>query len=149
VIVVSSSAAKLDKALALGAHDGIDSVQHPQWHKEVRRMTAGRGVDHVIEVGGAGTLERSLGAVCFGGSVHLIGVLSSGNINPFAILGSACTVRGVLVGSRELFEQMNGVISAKAMRPVVDRVFSFAGAREAYRELEAARHMGKIVIRID
>jgi NADPH:quinone reductase-like Zn-dependent oxidoreductase len=149
VIVISSSDAKLDKAYALGAHDGINYVSHPEWHSEVRRLTGGRGVDHVIEVGGAGTLERSLGAVCFGGAVHLIGVLSSGQINPFGILGSACTVRALLVGSREMFEQMNDVISSKSMRPLIERVFSFANARQAYQELEAAKHMGKVVIRID
>lgn len=149
VIAISSSDAKLERACALGASDRVNYANHPEWHKEVRRLTGGRGVDHVIEVGGAGTLERSLGAVRFGGTVHLIGVLSAGQVNPFAILGSACTVRGILVGSREMFERMNETISAKALRPLIERVFPFAEARQAYRELEAAGHMGKIVVRID
>lgn len=149
VAAVSSSDAKLERAAALGARDLVNYCTHPEWHREIRRLTDGRGVDHVVEVGGAGTLERSLGAVRFGGSVHLIGVLTAAQINPLAVLTKAITLRGMLVGSRAMFEQMNDAISTSGLRPVVERVYPFDDVPRAYRELQAARHVGKLVIRFD
>ena len=147
VIATSSSEAKLARLLEMGASDGVNYRTTPEWDKRVRELTAGRGVDHVVEVGGAGTLARSLNAVRQGGRVSLIGVLSGGGqVDPLPVLRRNITLQGIYVGSREMFEDMNRAIQTNAMRPVIDRVFPFAEAPAAYRHLEAAGHFGKIVI---
>lgn len=145
-LATSSSDAKLAKAQSLGASTLINYRTHPEWDEEVRKATGGRGVDHVVEVGGAGTLQRSIGAACHGGAVHLIGVLTGGTINPFPILFNTTHVRGVFVGSKEMFGNMNRMITLHGIRPVIDRVFPFAEARSATRYMEGASHVGKIVI---
>lgn len=149
VIATSSSDAKLAQAQALGADHLINYKAHPEWDQRVREITGGRGVDHVVEVGGAGTLQRSISAARHGGAVHLIGVLTGGEINPMPILFNTTTVRGVFVGSRDMFETMNRLITARQIKPVIDRVFSFADSRAALRHLEGATHFGKVVIRIE
>ncbi len=149
VIATSSSEEKLSRLLELGAFAGVNYRTTPQWDKRVRELSGGRGVDHVVEVGGAGTLARSLNAVRQGGRVSLIGVLTgAGEVDPTPVLRKAITLQGIFVGSREMFEEMNRAIETAAMRPLVDRVFPFAQAREAYRYLESAAHFGKIVIRL-
>lgn len=148
VIATSSSDAKLERARALGASDGVNYKQVPEWQAAVRELTGGAGVDHVVEVGGPGTLQRSIAATRLGGSVSLIGVLTRGQIDPLPILGGGVIVRGVYVGSRQMFEAMNRAISLHRIVPVIDRVFAFEQAREAYDTLKAATHVGKIVIRI-
>jgi NADPH:quinone reductase-like Zn-dependent oxidoreductase len=150
VIATSSSPSKLEQARALGAADGIDYHEMPEWGAEARRLTGGRGVDHVIEIGGAGTLPRSVAATRFGGSVHLIGTaLTDGAIDPAPIMRSGVTLRGVRVGSREMFEAMNRALAFHGLRPVIDRAFPFEAARDAYRYLESRQHVGKVVVRID
>jgi len=149
VIVTSSSDGKLAQAKALGASDGVNYRQHPDWQHEVLRLTDGRGVDHVVEVGGAGTLARSVDACRIGGQVHLIGVLTSGEINPTPILRRNTILRGIYVGSRQMFEAMNRAIALHKIAPVIDRVFDFEQAQDAYRYLAAQSHVGKVVIRID
>ena len=147
VIATSSSAAKLARARALGAAEGIDYRAQPDWQDAVRDLTGGRGADFVVEVGGAGTLPRSISAARIGGEVALIGVLTGGQIDPAPIMRRNITLRGIFVGSREMFEAMNRAIAQHQMRPVIDRVFPFAAARDAYRHLEGASHVGKVVIR--
>ena len=149
VIATSSSDDKLAKAKALGADHLVNYKTHPDWEKSVRELTGGRGVDHVVEVGGAGTLQRSIAAARHGGAVHLIGVLTGGQIDPTAILFNTTLLRGVFVGSRDMFESMNRLISARQIKPVIDRVFPFAEARAALAHLEGASHFGKVVISID
>ena len=149
VIVTSSSDGKLAQAKALGASDGVNYRQHPDWQHEVLRLTGGRGVDHVVEVGGAGTLARSVEATRIGGQVHLIGVLTSGEINPTPILRRNTILRGIYVGSRQMFEAMNRAIALHKIAPVIDRVFDFEQAQDAYRYLAAQSHVGKVVIRIE
>ena len=149
VIATSSSDAKLDKARSLGAHETINYRTTPDWEKEVRRLTGGAGVDHVVEVGGTGTLPRSIGSTRAGGHIELVGLLAEGEpIDPLAILGASCTVRGVMVGSREMFEAMNRVIALHAIEPVIDRVFGLDEAKVALAYLAQAKHVGKVVIRI-
>ena len=148
VIATSSSDAKLAKALGLGASDGINYRDHPEWQERVQALTNGRGVDHVVEVGGAGTLPRSVEAARIGGQVHLIGVLTGGEINPTPILRRNVILRGIYVGSRQMFEAMNAAISLHQIRPVIDRVFDFGEARDAYNHLKGQTHVGKVVIRI-
>ncbi|HZE46548.1 MAG TPA: NAD(P)-dependent alcohol dehydrogenase [Xanthobacteraceae bacterium] len=149
VIATSSSDAKLEQAKALGATDLVNYRSHPDWEKEVVRLTGGRGVDRVVEVGGAGTVPRSIAATRIGGSVSLIGVLTAGTpFEPTPLIGRSVTLRGLYVGSRQMFEAMNRHIALNGIRPVIDRVFSFEEAKQAYRHLEAAGHVGKIVIGI-
>src|SRR5205807_983159 len=149
VIITSSSDAKLERARALGASDGINYKATPDWAERVRALTGGRGVDHVVEVGGAGTLGQSLRAVRVGGFIALIGVLSGpGEANPLPILMKNVRVQGIYVGSGETFAAMNRAIALHRLRPVVDRVFPFAEAPAAFRHLESGAHFGKVVIRL-
>jgi NADPH:quinone reductase-like Zn-dependent oxidoreductase len=149
VLITSSSDAKLERALRLGAADGINYKTTPDWEERVRERTGGAGVDHVVELGGAGTLGKSLRAVRTGGRISLIGVLTGGGgqVNPLPILMKNVRVQGIYVGSREMFEAMNRAIALHQLRPVVDRVFPFAEAREALRYLESGAHFGKVCIR--
>lgn len=150
VIVTSSSDEKLRRARELGAVDGVNYRAIPAWDKRVRELTGGRGVDLVVEVGGAGTLPQSLKAVRTGGRISLIGVLSgtAGEINPLPIVMKNIRVQGIFVGSRDMFEAMNRAIAVHHLHPVVDRIFPFDEAREALRYLESGTHFGKICIRI-
>lgn len=151
VIATSSSNAKLEKAKALGADEVINYKTHPDWATEVKRLTGGRGVDHVIEIGGTGTLAQSIGSVNIGGIVSLVGLLAAvdaPSMNPMPILTSGAIVRGVLVGSRELFENMNRAIAHHRIKPVIDSVFPFDQAAKALQALHAQQHVGKIVIKI-
>jgi NADPH:quinone reductase-like Zn-dependent oxidoreductase len=142
VISTSSSDEKLGRARQLGATDTINYKAMPEWEKEVQRLTEGRGVDHVVEVGGPGTLPRSLRSV--------IGLLTGGGgeINPLVLIPRAAVMRGIYVGSREMFLDMNRAIVATGIKPVVDRTFDFDRAPDAYRHLESGTHFGKVVIRI-
>jgi NADPH:quinone reductase-like Zn-dependent oxidoreductase len=146
VIATSSSDEKLARVLALGASHGINYKTHPDWDKEVMRLTGGSGVDHVVEVGGAGTLERSIAASRIAGHIALIGVLTGGQINPTAIMRKSLTVHGIYVGSRAMFEAMNHAITSAGLRPAIDRTFGFDEARDAYRHMQSGAHFGKVVV---
>jgi NADPH:quinone reductase-like Zn-dependent oxidoreductase len=114
-------------------------------------ITDGRGVDLTLEVGGAGTLSKTLRATRHGGAISLIGVLTgiSGDVQLAPILHKAIALHGIYVGSRAIFEAMNTTIALHRLEPVIDRTFSYAESIEAFRHLEAAQHFGKVVIRID
>ncbi len=150
VLITSSSDEKLKRALERGASAGTNYKSAPDWEKWAIQLTHGRGVDHVVEVGGAGTLGRSLKAVRPGGRVSLIGVLSGGNgeISLYPLLMKNVCVQGIFVGSREMFEAMNRAIGAHRMQPVVDRVFGFTEVREALHYMESGSHFGKVCIRV-
>lgn len=149
VIATSSSDEKLEQVLQLGASDGINYKQTPDWGKKVRELTAGDGVDYVVEVGGAGTLTESLRAVRYGGQISLIGVLTGGSaeINTASILMKNVKVQGIYVGSREMFEAMNSAIALHKLHPICDRVFDFHQAPQALKYMETGSHFGKICIR--
>jgi NADPH:quinone reductase-like Zn-dependent oxidoreductase len=148
VIATSSSDAKLERARALGASDGVNYKDTPEWQIAVRDLTGGRGVDHVVEVGGPGTLQRSVQSTRSGGWVTLIGVLTRGTLDPLAVFAGGAIIRPIYVGSRQMFEAMNAAIALHGIEPVIDRVFSFDEAKEAYRHLKGASHVGKVVITI-
>jgi NADPH:quinone reductase-like Zn-dependent oxidoreductase len=150
VIVTSSSDAKLARARSLGASDGINYKTVPEWEEKVRALT-GQGVDHVVEVGGAGTLGKSLRAVRMGGTVSLIGVLAgaAAQVNPMPVLMKNVRVQGIFVGSRDMFEAMNRAVALHQMRPVVDRVFPFLEIRAALQHMESGAHFGKICLSIE
>ena len=149
ILATSSSNAKLERVAQLGASAGINYKENADWDKAVRALTGGVGVDHVVEVGGAGTLPHSLRAVRMGGCISLIGVLADGGgqVSPLPILMKNVRVQGIYVGSREMFEAMNRAIALHQLRPVVDRVFAFQEIQEALRYLESGAHFGKIVLR--
>lgn len=151
IIATSSSDEKLRRSQQLGADETINYKTTPDWEKQVYQLTNRTGVDHVVEVGGAGTLPKSLQAVRIGGSISLIGVLSGkGNdIDPMPILFKSLTVQGIYVGSREMFEAMNQVLQEHQIKPIIDRVFPFNEAQEAYRYLKSAAHFGKVVIQLE
>jgi NADPH:quinone reductase-like Zn-dependent oxidoreductase len=150
VIITSSSDKKLERARQLGASNCINYKASPNWDRQARELTGGIGVDHVIEVGGAGTFARSLNAVRIGGHIAVIGVLSGTAISMdlIPLLMQKLRVFGVLVGPRESFEAMNRAIALHALRPVIDRVFAMAEAKEAFRYMESGAHFGKICIRV-
>ena len=148
VIATSSSSAKLARVKELGASDGINYKETPNWEEKVRELTGGVGVDHVVEVGGAGTFNQSLKAVRTGGTISLIGVLAGkGEPNLMPLLMKSVRVHGIYVGSREMFEAMNRAIALHQMKPVVDRVFGFNEIQAALKHMESGAHFGKICVR--
>jgi NADPH:quinone reductase-like Zn-dependent oxidoreductase len=149
VIQTSSSDAKIERLRAIGAHGTVNYKTTPEWDKPVRQLTNGLGVDHVVEVGGAGTLPLSSKAVRRGGHIALIGVLAGrGEFDPRLMMLRGVRLQGIYVGSREMFEEMNRAVSLAEMRPVVDRVFGFEELPGALAYLESGAHFGKVCIRV-
>jgi NADPH:quinone reductase-like Zn-dependent oxidoreductase len=150
VIITSSSDDKLARAKALGANHGINYRTTPDWEKAALGFTGGRGVDHVVEVGGAATLARSFGAIRVGGKISMIGGLSgpATELNPGLIFARRANVQGISVGSMQMFEAMSRAITANGIKPVLDKVFAFDEAQAAYRHMASGAHFGKIVIRV-
>jgi NADPH:quinone reductase-like Zn-dependent oxidoreductase len=147
VIATSSSAAKAERLKKMGAEAVIDYRATPDWDKETMKLTGGRGADITVEVGGAGTLPRSFLATRLGGRIVVIGLLSGmAEVDPMPILRRNLRVQGLYVGNRQMFEAMNRAIEVAGLKPVIDKVFPFAQARDAYRHLKSQNHFGKIVI---
>jgi NADPH:quinone reductase-like Zn-dependent oxidoreductase len=148
-IVTSSSDQKLERVRSLGAHETINYKRNPDWELEARKLTGGVGVNHVIEVGGSGTLPRSLKAVRMGGAVSVIGALSGAepNVRPTDILMNSIRVQGIYVGSRLMFERLNRAIDLHVIKPVIDRTFPWTEYKEALRHMEGQSHFGKICLR--
>jgi NADPH:quinone reductase-like Zn-dependent oxidoreductase len=150
VIATSSSEAKLERLRLMAADDVLNYKTTPEWDKAARALTNGIGVDHIVEVGGAGTLPLSVKAVKRGGHIALIGVLAGQReFDPRLLLLKAIRLQGIFVGSREMFEEMNRAISLTGLRPVVDRVFRFEEALDAMRYMETGAHFGKVCIRVN
>ena len=145
-VIISKDDAKLERARTLGAWKTINYLQHPDWEREVVRLTDGRGVDVTVEVGGAGTLERSIQATRVAGTVALIGVLTGGRIDPVAIMRKSIRLQGIYVGSRRMFVDMNRAIAAHELRPVIHERFAFTEAKAAFHALARAEHLGKLVV---
>ncbi|MCE0483628.1 MAG: NAD(P)-dependent alcohol dehydrogenase [Methylacidiphilales bacterium] len=150
VILISSSDAKLERARAMGVDHTINYRTEPDWEKRVLEMTGGHGVNLTLEVGGIGTLAKTLKATCHAGRVSLIGVLSgvAGDIQIGPILHKMITVNGIYVGSRVMFEDMNRMITQHGLEPVIDRVFPFEESPAAFRHLELGQHLGKVLLRL-
>jgi NADPH:quinone reductase-like Zn-dependent oxidoreductase len=149
VIVTSKSDAKIERAKRLGASGGVNYTTHASWGDKVLELSGG-GVDQVIEVGGTGTLGRSMNAVRMGGRVSLIGVLSGvgAEINPMPILAKQIQLQGVFVGSREMFESMNTAIGLHGLKPVIDKIFEFDQFHEAMNWVASGSHFGKVIVRV-
>ncbi|MDV6237569.1 NAD(P)-dependent alcohol dehydrogenase [Leptospira ellisii] len=151
VIATSSSDEKLEKVKALGADETINYAEKPNWEKEVRRITDMKGADLVIEVGGAGTLQKSISSTKPWGTIALIGVLAGGEsdkLSLFPILMQGIRVQGIIVGSRRNFEDMNRAVQINGIKPVVDEVYSFEETPKAFETLKAGKHFGKVCIEI-
>ena len=148
-IVTSSSDAKLDRARSLGAVETINYRSHPEWQDEVKRRTGGRGVDLVVEVGGKGTMPRSIEAVRMGGTVVVIGGVGGGDgagVEPGALIRGAKHLAGIMVGSRTMLEDLVRFVETTGLKPIVDRRFAFDDAVAAYQHMRSGQHVGKVVI---
>ncbi|MFO0559314.1 MAG: NAD(P)-dependent alcohol dehydrogenase [Polyangiales bacterium] len=151
VIATTSSAEKAERLRSMGVDCVINYRETPNWSKPAREATGGRGVDVVVEVGGAGTLEQSLRAVKPGGRVSLIGVLAggAGEVNLLPVLMQDVRVQGVIVGSREHFEQMCRAIEGWKLAPVVDsKVFEMETIGAALTHMASGAHFGKVVVKV-
>jgi NADPH:quinone reductase-like Zn-dependent oxidoreductase/pimeloyl-ACP methyl ester carboxylesterase len=146
-IILSSSADKIERARALGAVAGVNYREHPEWAEDVRKLTGGAGVQHVIELGGVGTLRKSVAALGLGGHLALIGALDGfgGELNAQPLILSALRASAVMVGSREEHRALVDFMVANRLKPVIDRVFGFDEAEAAYRHA-AAGPFGKVVV---
>jgi NADPH:quinone reductase-like Zn-dependent oxidoreductase len=149
VISTSGSNEKIKKLHDLGITETVNYREREDWDKAVIEITGKPGVDHVVEVGGAGTLAKSISAVRIGGHVALIGALTgAAGFSPTTVFMKAIRLQGIYTGSRSLFEEMNKAITVNKVRPVIDRVFEFDEAREALKYMESGAHFGKIVVRV-
>ena len=149
VVATSKSDEKLERARALGVWETINYATTPDWAGRAVELTGG-GVDHVVEMGGLGTMEQSFKATRPGGRVSLIGVLTGFDtkVDPHPAMVKGLCLQAIVVGSRAMFEDMNRALAVSGLKPVIDRVFPFEQAREALRHLQAAGHVGKVVISI-
>jgi NADPH:quinone reductase-like Zn-dependent oxidoreductase len=151
VFIISGTEAKLEKARSLGADGTANYKTSPAWEKEIWQLTGKRGIDHILEVGGPGTLEKSMACLAPGGHIALIGVLTgfgAPQCSLFPIVAKNARLNGIYVGPREDFEKMNAFIEGKNIKPIIDKVFSFEQAEQAYDYLESGSHFGKVVIKV-
>jgi len=150
VIITSSSDDKLAKVKAMGADMLINYKTHPDWEEEVKTLTEGKGVDCVVEVGGIGTISKSMKCLGLGGKIGMIGVLAGadGECNPRNLMMTGSSIHGIFVGNRRMFEEMNSTIANHDIHPVIDKVFPFNEAIDAIGYFQSQAHLGKVVINI-
>jgi NADPH:quinone reductase-like Zn-dependent oxidoreductase len=148
VVVTSSSDAKLERARALGAAHTVNYRANPEWGAEVKKAVGSAGVGFVLGVGGAGNLAQSLDALALGGQIAIVGMLGGAEeVLPFRMLtGKNARLQGCSVGSRAMFDRMAAAIEQHAIKPVIDRVYPFTEAVEAFRAMKAGDLFGKIVL---
>lgn len=149
VFATSGSDEKIERLMELGVDAAVNYREREDWDAAALDFTEREGVDHVVEVGGAETLPRSINAARIGGHIAMIGALTGGaGFNPVMAFMKALRLQGIFVGSRRMFEDMNKAVSANQLRPVIDRVFAFDEAAQALRHMERGSHFGKIVVRV-
>jgi NADPH:quinone reductase-like Zn-dependent oxidoreductase len=146
VAITSSSNAKLERARDMGADFTINYREQTEWGKAVRDWTGGRGADHVVEVGGPGTLAQSIKAVRFGGHISLIGVLTggAGEVPTAALMTKQARLQGVTVGNRRHQQEFIRALTSSGIRPVIDRRFPLEKLGEAFKHEASGGHFGKI-----
>jgi NADPH:quinone reductase-like Zn-dependent oxidoreductase len=149
-IMLSSKDEKLQKANEMGADVLINYEKNPNWENLVVESTSKIGADLVLELGGIGTLARSMGAARVNGRISMVGVLtgSDGQVNPLPIIRKSLSVKGIYVGSCDMQKEFHQALEANNIHPVIDRVFEFDQAKEAYKYMKSGQHFGKIVIRL-
>jgi NADPH:quinone reductase-like Zn-dependent oxidoreductase len=150
VIATSSSDEKLERLQALGAEHTINYRAEPEWGRRVKSLTEGQGVDHIVEVGGPGTLPQSIDAIRVGGHIALIGVLTgaAGNIPTAKLMARQARLQGLIVGSRTHQQEMVRALEVSEVRPVIDRSFALEDLAEAFRFEASGKHFGKICLRL-
>jgi len=149
VISTTGSEEKRAKLVELGSDETVNYREREDWDAAVLELAGKKGADHIVEVGGAGTLPRSINAVRIGGHVALIGALTgAAGFNPTTVFMKAVRLQGIFVGSRSMFEDMNNAVSVNKLRPVIDSVFDFDRVKDALKHLGSGAHFGKIVVRI-
>jgi NADPH:quinone reductase-like Zn-dependent oxidoreductase len=149
VISTTGNDQKIERLKELGADEVINYRTREDWDIAVLELTKKGGVDHVVEVGGSGTLGKSLSSIRLGGHVAMIGALTgAGDFNPITVFMKAVRLQGIFVGSRTIFEEMLKAVVVAKMKPVIDRVFDFSEAKEAMQYMNSGAHFGKVVIRI-
>jgi len=150
VIATSGSESKLERLRQLGADHAIHYGKEPEWSRAVLEFTDGAGVDHIVEAGGAGTLDQSIKSTAVGGTISVIGTLSggAGTFDALPILSKTLRLQGIVGGSVEMLERLSGTIEALGIRPVIDRTFEMEDIVAALRYLESGRHIGKVVVRV-
>jgi len=149
-ILTSSSDAKLERGRALGADHTINYATTPAWDERVVELTGGEGADHILDIGGAATFARSLEAIRPGGNIYLVGFIGGTKLelNLPKVFSRTPVLRGLSVGSREAFEEMNAAIEAWRLEPVIDRVFARAELQAALELMATGSQFGKIAIRL-
>jgi len=148
VFATSSSNDKLQQYKELGADHLINYKEDPEWGKTVRKLTNGRGVDHVIEVGGPGTLPQSINAVAIAGHIALIGVLtgSEGEVPTAKLMAKQARLQGLIVGSCDNQKDFVRALEANGVKPVIDKTFALEELADAFRYEESGKHFGKICV---
>lgn len=151
VFITSKDHAKLAKAKELGAFETVHYLETPEWGKEILERTQGRGVDHIVEVGGPGTLEKSMQCIAAGGHIALIGVLTgfgAPSTSLFPLLAKNVRLNGIYVGPRDQFISMNAFMEETQFEPIIDRIFEMEQASQAFEFLASGKHFGKVVIHV-
>ena len=148
-VVISGSDEKISRVRGMGADAAINYVQTEAWDKAAREVTGGRGVDHVVEIGGSGTMSKSMRAVRAGGRIYVIGVVAGrGEINFVPVFMRNLRLQGIFVGSREMFEDLCRAFTAHDVHPVVHRTFPFVDLPAALHSMQQGGHLGKICLSI-
>jgi NADPH:quinone reductase-like Zn-dependent oxidoreductase len=149
IIATTGTDEKIERLRTLGVNEIINYRSTPDWDARVRELTAGRGADLVIEVGGPGSLAKSIGASRHCGHISVVGNLAGkATIDPATLFAKRASLCGIQVGSRDMFEAMVRALEVAKLEPVIDRVFDFGDARAAYEYLASGKHFGKVVIRV-
>jgi NADPH:quinone reductase-like Zn-dependent oxidoreductase len=150
VIATSSSDWKSETLRRLGAAHVINYREHSDWSRQVLELTGGSGVDHIIETGGAGTLDQSIKSAAVGGCISVIGMLTGayGTFDTLPILRKTLSLQGIVAGSVEMLERMIGTLETLQIKPVIDRAFEMQDIVSALKYLESNRHVGKVVVRV-
>lgn len=149
VLAITSSANKAQRLKDLGADAIVNYNDFPVWDDEILKLTNGRGVDKVVEIGGETTIQRSVNCSRYGGGIGQVGFVSGtgGGLPPLEILKKSVIIQGIAMGPRLTFEALLTAMQVSKVRPVIDSVFPFAEYKDALRRLESARHVGKVVIK--
>jgi NADPH:quinone reductase-like Zn-dependent oxidoreductase len=150
VFAITGSDAKVARLERMGAEHVIRCEREPEWSRALLEVTGGAGVDHVVETGGAGTIDESIKAAAIGGSISLVGLLTGagGRLDMLPILAKTLRIQGVVVGSVEMFERMIGMIEHLGIKPVIDEAFEMQDIAAALAYLKSGRHLGKVIIKV-
>ena len=151
VLAITSSAAKAERLKVLGADAVVNYSETPQWSQEILDLTGGLGVDKIVEIGGETTLHQSAACATVGGEIGVVGYVTGfgGGVGSLAIMLRSLLIKGISMGPRTHFEALLSAMATAEVHPVIDSVYPFADFRDAYRHLESAKHVGKVVIDID